>query len=434
MSGRNVIILVVVLALLGVVLVVTRPEGAKPDRASAVRAIVEAPPSRIGSIEVQGPGGEGVRLAPSTGWGGWLLTWNEGEQQSSWPVSESTRIAGSRILSTSMFRPGSSPADRANRVVIRDTDGSVLTEMEVGTRSLAGLTPARLTGEESWRAVERQVADFLKAEALLAWRSPHVFPGLDANASQIRVVREGKPDVVLKRVGTTWSLTEPVNASANGAAVQSLLEGLVGLRMVSFVRDAVADTSWSIEIESPSAESSSKRYRLEGDSTFGTGRASLGIGERGLLEPVVSAAVELPEDAENLLGIEPASLISRRSLAVPASEVLSIRALDVADGEPDWESTRGPDGWEESAPGRGEAWAQLLTSIPADAVVVGELGNEPLLWLEVDRFGGLSLGRFAFAVEEDVETGATMYWLGQSGVWRGYDADTHGLDVDIMSD
>ena len=431
MSGRLVAILVCVLGLLLGVVVLTKPKSSAYTKAGTSRRLVNAPPSQIGRIEVREQSGEFVRVGSSDLWPGWLVEWGTGDvPEGAWPASESTRTSGARILSTTMMRggPEADLAD-ASEVLILSTDGEVLRSLDVGNTSLAGLLPVRVAGIDGWQAVGREIGDFLKTDALLMWRDPTALPGVDASATSIALSHKDEIMLRLQRVGNSWSLDYPVNAPAEPEAVQSLLENLIGLRSQQFTTQQVGADILTVTIELPGqGDSDGRRYTMLLDAATSVCDVMLSTRNSGRNTAIARAGIQLSSaDSAFLDDIEISDFVSRVALDVPASEIAGFTSTNPATGNVNFTERRTAEGWAVLDFDYSDNWLTLFTERPADQVRIEPPGVAPNSVVEFTRFGGLSLGTFDLAFEPET----LFYWIGQAGVWRGYDGKKEEIKIGI---
>jgi hypothetical protein len=429
MSGRLVAILVCVLGLLLGAVVLTKPKSSTYTNAGASNRLVNAPPSQIGRIEVREQSGEFVRVGSRSLWPGWLVEWGRGDlQDGAWPASESTRISGARILSTTMLQPGpEADLTDASEVLILSTEGEVLRSLNVGNTSLAGLLPVRAAGIDGWQAVGREIGDFLKTDALLMWRDTTALPGVDASATSIALGHNDEMKVRLRRVGSSWSLDYPVNAPAEPEAVQSLLENLIGLRSQQFTTQPVGADIFTATIELPvQGELGGRRYTMLLDTETSVCDVMLSAINSGESTEIARAGIKLDAAGSSfLIGIESTDFISKKALDLPASEIESFTVRAANTDELIFDEQRTPDGWAFDNSGFSDNWIMLFTERDADTVQIGSPDIPLFMRIEFKRFGGLDLGSYELTV--DVEN--DIYWIGHGNVWRSYDSNIKEIDL-----
>lgn len=423
------------LALLIGAVVLTQPKGAGPNQTKQdARRLVEAPPSQIGAIEVREKDDSYVLISADHAWGGWLVNWGgpSGRGIGAWPASESTRNAGARILSNTQLQRGpEADLTLASEVFIQSTDGSLLTSMDVGARALAGLLPVRVHGSEQWMAVGREVGDFLKADALLMWRDPSVLPGFDANVTSISIGHSDLVMLSLKRIGKSWSLTYPVAAPADPAAVQALLEGLIGLNSDSFTDAKVEGEIRTLTATVPGqSDGGDRQYTVITGADSGVADVSLSLVAGSDRSEVARTRLTVSEELDRLLEVDPATFISKRTLGIPASEIERFSVAQIVSNESMLVSSRGTGGWEGEGAAHADAWCELLTGRDADSVLLGGKDISPTYEISLERFGGLDLGSYEIAYDRD----RGVLWIGKDQVWRGYSVDPDGFDLGLTFD
>lgn len=416
MSGRTAAVLVGILAVLVALVALTTPRADRPGPAAVVR-LVGVPASQIGEIQAT-DGVRTVRIERGAGFGGWMVTESRAESGGapgkSWPVSEATRSAGLRVLANSELHVERSHASEITSTVnVLDLDGKVLCVLSMDNRALAGRVRASVLGGENG-SIDRELANFLSMDSLLAWRDPAVMPGLDAGVVSVLVERGGEV-VALRRVGTSWALERPVQEPADGARVQALIDGLVAARSERFL-DAFGGEErgegvWVVVEAGASGER--RRYEMTLDAEGLAAEVALSkVGSGGATE-VARGAMQVPVGFVAVLDVGVEELVSRRAVATPASEVaavtLSWSGREVARTSAGWASA------EDQA--LGAAWLDLLTSREADEISLAEPGAEGVGEVGLRGFGALAMG----AVR--VRAGEGVVWLARERVWRGYRMD-----------
>jgi len=413
MSGRTAAVLVGILAVLVALVALTTPRADRPGPAAVVR-LVDVPASQIGEIEAT-DGVRAVRIESAAGFGGWMVTESRAESGKapgkSWPVSEATRSAGLRVLANAEMRvENSKTTEFTKRVNILDLDRNVICTLSMDDLVLAGRVQASVQGGEKG-TIERELANFLSLDSLLAWRDPAVLPGLDASVVSVLVERGGEV-VALRRVGANWALERPVQEPADGARVQALIDGLVAAKSERFIDELGGEERsegvWVV-VEA-GASGDRRRYEMTLDAEGLSAEVALSkVGSGGATE-VARGAMQVPVEFVALLDVGVEDLVSRRTVATPASEVaavtLSWSGREVARTSTGWASAE-----DQSL---GTAWLDLLTSRDADEISLAEPGAEAIGEIALRGFGALAMG----AVR--VRAGDGVVWLARDRVWRGY--------------
>lgn len=413
MSGRTAAVLVGILAVLVALVALTTPRADRPGTAAAVR-LVDVPASQIGEIRAT-DGTRVVRIEPASGFGGWMVTESRAESGDApgtgWPVSETTRSAGARVLANAVMRiERSNAASFTNTVNVLDLDGNVLCVLSMDDRALAGRVQASVLGGEKG-TIERELAGFLSPESLLAWRDPAVMPGLDGGVVSVLVERGGEV-VALRRVGASWALERPVQEPADGARVQALIDGLVAARSERFLEafggEERGEGVWVVVEAGGSGER--RRYELTLDAEGLAAEVALSKVGAGGVKEAARGAMRVPVEFVALLDVGVEELVSRRAVATPASEVagvtLSWSGREVARTSAGWASAE-----DQSL---GTAWLDLLTSRDADEISLAEPGAEGVGEVGLRGFGSLAMGSVR------VRAGEGVVWLARDRVWRGY--------------
>lgn len=413
MSGRTAAILVGILAVLVALVVVTTPRADRPGPAAVVR-LVGVPASQIGEIQAT-DGVSVVRIEPAAGFGGWMVTESQAESGEapgkSWPVSEATRSAGLRVLANAEMRVERSQTTEFTKGVnVLDLNRNVVCALSMDDRALAGRVQASVLGGEKG-TIERELANFLSLDSLLAWRDPAVLPGLDGGVVSVLVERGGEV-VALRRVGASWALERPVQEPADGARVQTLIDGLVGAKSERFL-DAFGGEErgegvWVVVEAGASGER--RRYEMTLEEAGLAAEVALSKVTAGGAKEVARGAMQVPVEFVALLDVGVEELVSRRTVATPASEVaavtLSWNGREVARTSTGWASAEDQT--------LGTAWLDLLTSRDADEISLAEPGAEAIGEVGLRGFGALAMGSVR------VRAGEGVVWLARDRVWRGY--------------
>lgn len=413
MNGRTAAILVVILGALVAAVILTTP-GAGGPGVGRVVPLVGVPASQIGEIGST-DGTLVVRIVPRPDWGGWVLSQSFADDTNasahSWPVSETTRAAGVRVLANATLRvERNDPAEHPRGVTILSLNRGVLCALSFDDQALGGRVAASVLGGERG-TIERELANFLSMESLLAWRDSAVLPGLDASAVTISIDRGG--DLLsLRRVGSAWALELPVIEPADGTLVQELLDGLVGARSERFVDDKPESEIVTLMVEAgPSGDR--RRYTAVIDTGSLVADVMLFKTDGETTTEVARASMRVSAAFAALLDIDVVDVVSRRSVATPASEVAGMTLT--------WsgrELARTSSGWASSEDeSMAESWLDLLTKRDADAVEMSTGEAEDIGVIELAGFGNLAMGSFR------VRVGEGMLWVAKDRVWRGYRAD-----------
>lgn len=414
MNGRTAAILVVILGALVAAVILTTPGAGGPGVGRGV-PLVEVPASQIGGLRVTDAAGD-VFVGQDPRWDGWFVETRDGDVAiSSWPASGTTVSAGMRVLANARFWHGQRHGlVERSKVLILDQQNVLVQEFRMSSVALGGRVPVQ-TSQEEWGTIERELANFLSSDSLLAWRDSAVLPGLDAGAVTISIDRGG--DLLsLRRVGSTWALELPVVEPADGARVQELLDGLVGARSERFVDDKPESEIVTLMVEAgPSGDR--RRYTAVIDTGSLVADVMLFKTYGETTTEMARASIRVPAEFAGLLDIDVVDVVSRRSVATPASEVagmtLTWSGRDLARTSSGWATSE-----DESA---AESWLDLLTKRDADAVEMSAGEAEDVGAIEFVGFGDLAMGSVR------VRVGEGMLWVARDRVWRGYRAGEDDL-------
>ncbi|MFI4871695.1 MAG: hypothetical protein ACIARQ_07780, partial [Phycisphaerales bacterium JB061] len=340
----------------------------------------------------------------------------EGAEESVWPASETTRSAGVRVLANATITLGREHHFVGNdTVLVNDLEDNQLAELYVFKEQvLGGRVPAILI-PQNYGAVDRDLANFLSPDSLLAWRDSAVLPGLDASAVTISIDREG--DLLsLRRVGSSWGVELPVVEPADGTRVQQILDGLVAARSERFVEDKPEREIVTLMVEAgPSGDR--RRYTAVIDTSSLVADVMLFKTDGETTTQVARASMRVPAEFVALLDLDVTDVVSRVSVSTPASEVAALTL-----GWSGRELARTSSGWatseDESA---AESWLDLLTKRVADEVALSAGEAEEVGTIELAGFGDLAMGSLRVGV------GDGMLWVARDRVWRGYRAQDDDL-------
>ncbi|MFI4892503.1 MAG: hypothetical protein ACIAQ0_03575 [Phycisphaerales bacterium JB058] len=418
MNGRTAAILVVILVALIAAVVLTSPKAGGTGVGRVV-PLVDVPASQIGGVSVTDAEGHTVTVSGDPAWDGWMVREErEGAEESVWPASETTRSAGVRVLGNATYstapRQTLHASDRTE-VTIRSVEGRRLVVFGYNqNHALGGKVPAWVIPQTDAQ-IERELANFLSLESLLAWRDSAVLPGLDAGAVTISIDREG--DLLsLRRVGSSWGVELPVVEPADGTRVQEILDGLVAARSERFVEDKPEREIVTLMVEAgPSGDR--RRYTAVIDTSSLVADVMLFKTDGETTSQVARASMRVPAEFVALLDLDVTDVVSRVSVSTPASEVAALTL-----GWSGRELARTSSGWatseDESA---AESWLDLLTKRVADEVALSAGEAEEVGTIELAGFGDLVMGSLRVGV------GDGMLWVARDRVWRGYRAQDDDL-------
>ena len=408
MNGRTAAILVVILGALVAAVVLTTPGGGGSG-AGRVEAMVGVPASQIGGLRVTDAAGDAVVVGQDPRWDGWLVeTWDGDVAVSAWPASGATVSAGMRVLANARLWHGQRHglAERSE-VVILDQKNEVAREFGMSSVALGGRVPVLTSGDE-WGTIERELANFLSLDSLLAWRDSAVLPGLDASVVTISVDREGDL-LALRRVGTSWAVELPVVEAADGARVQELIDGLVAARSEGFVEAKPESGIVTVMIEA-GASGDRVRYTAAVDTGSLVADVTISKTDGETTSQVARERMRVSAEFAGLLDLGVTDVVSRRSVATPASEVAGLTLT--------WsgrELARTSSGWASAEDeSTAESWLDLLTRRAADEVALSAGDAQEVGVIELAGFGDLAMGSVRVRVSDG------MLWVAKDRVWRGY--------------
>ncbi|MEM8757884.1 MAG: hypothetical protein AAGF47_08900 [Planctomycetota bacterium] len=266
---------------------------------------------------------------------------------------------------------------------------------------------------DTW-GIDESVARSLEPASLLMLRSPGAFPGIDAAARRLTLRPGEQPEASgteLRRVNRSWMLEAPARAPADAEAVSQLIAALARLAYLPG-EPAAAPSPDDLDLTVELAGGERVWHaRLGPDGSVRVrDAADAGSARSGRVDPAL---------VNELAAIEPATLISRRSLPLAGSEIAAM-VLRSVDGEQRLE--RAGRGWSGDAE-LAEAVVGLLTRRDADSVAIDPVDTYPSesangLRVLLERFGNLPIDELRIELHGDgvvVRIGAVtrLYRLGR---------------------
>lgn len=353
------------------VLVILDRSGSGGDDASPL-AVVPARPSEITAIRSVR---DGLAVELERGSDAWTV--RSGTMH--WPADDRRVSAGLRLLASAIARTSDAPPPAVETSCTIEF-GTGSETLLLGARSLSGLRNGVL--RDRGVRVDDALADMLQPESLLTWSDTSAMPGIGAEVRSIRV-EAGDDTFELARVGTRWGLTQPIQTPADPGQVAALIGALASLRMTTTTETGVPGAP-GLEVF---VESNDTNWRLICDAE------GLGKSQRERGGQTLSTPMRLDASSLNSLGIDPAALIAQNVLDVPASD---IERLSI--GNPGVILDRDGRGWSASG-AEAEALLDLLTSVPADSIIIEPAPNgSPIV---LTRFGGLPVPEMVYVVHEN---------------------------------
>ncbi|MEZ6234168.1 MAG: hypothetical protein R3B68_08260 [Phycisphaerales bacterium] len=415
-------VVMVLLSLVSAGLVLFPARGPQPP----APLVTGLDPSGVTALRVEREtesGGRATERVERTPAGAWDCVWSPGGPDATdirWPVADVRVRSGLRMIADATLSTNASTtvADAATLEIA--TQGQQPTRLIFGVASAAGRAPVRVEAPDA-NARTGLTTDALHAvfarTGLLAWRDDRAMPGVarDAGNLQITVSTGGQSlRLELARVQGRWGLLDPVVERAEGQVVQSSIEALGRLQVLSFRDDAQAAAlgldqprvtlavaggrgpdayRWQIEVGSPaSADANQVFVRL-------TGQRGDGPADAQTLGPVYGV---LALDGLSGVFMNAEAYLARTTLATTPADVRQF-VIRSADGQRAWRYERTIDGWTVLSPGATaprpatavEAQAiplvlQTLAEQRATAVALTEQpAFEPIATFEIEGAPGL---------------------------------------------
>lgn len=235
MKPRNTLILALIVAALGAYLyLVERPAV---EQESAKKTLLSFDRDAVSAVELAYPDST-IKLERSNGT--WRITAPiDTEADQSVVQNLIGALADAELKKTIAEQPESlAPFGLdapAVTVSITLADGSPGSRIAVGKTTPVGASAYARRGDDPavllttaafHTGVRRELKD-LRDKTVLAFQ--------DDAVQEIRIAREGEPEIVLRKEGDGWLLTEPTEAKADAAQVRSYLSALRSLRAQGFV-------------------------------------------------------------------------------------------------------------------------------------------------------------------------------------------------------
>lgn len=293
MSTKAVIVWLVVAVVLGVgVFLALRsgnPAGGADKAGPAVgdRVFASFSPSGVRSITI-GPLNERADTLTRTGNAGgeWMLELGDAARPASWPVPGRT-VEGLLLAMTESRAVARAPAsadlgEKPTIATFTMADGSTLTA-RFSQRSIGGTGFVEIESgsNKSTAIIDDQLHKLVRDRNPREWRDRAAMPWARNEASRIRLENKDRA-IAFSRIGNRWTLREPAQAAADGAAVQKLLATLAETQIVEFV-DAPPGPGVQTGLDAPSARVIIESDRPDAEpvrNTLDIGAAADARGER----------------------------------------------------------------------------------------------------------------------------------------------------------
>lgn len=226
MTSKSAAIALLITALLAAttLLVLRKPGGGTPERASLLPAVGDSPTLRIET------GGEAYEVAPGPLPGVWTLRTKAGI---AWPVSPVRVRAALRLLSEAELEDARSapraPEDSPLSVTITPAAGGSSVTIAFGRLAAGGRAPVQVGVAGNWRAgfCDARIPELFEARSMAQWFEGAAIPYRDAPVQSIRLARDGT-ELELAAVGAAWSIRRPMVWPADAPACEQLRRSLAG--------------------------------------------------------------------------------------------------------------------------------------------------------------------------------------------------------------
>ncbi|MCA9289410.1 MAG: hypothetical protein KDA05_12530 [Phycisphaerales bacterium] len=378
----------VLLSLVAAGLVLFPAQGPQPP----APLVAGLDPSSVTALRVErttDTGARAVERVERTPTGVWDCVWTPGHSGSDdarWPVADVRVRSGLRMIADATLTTNAPTTIDASPATLEiATQGEQPTRLTFGAASAAGRAPVRVEAPDA-DARTGLTTDALHAvfarTGLLAWRDDRAMPGVARDASNLEItVSTGGQSLRLElaRVQGRWGLLDPVAERAESQAVQSSIEALGRLRVLSFRDDAEAAAlglesprvtlavsggrgpdayQWRIDVGSPaSADANQVFVRL-------TGQRGDGPADARTLGPVYGV---LALDGLSGVFMNAEAYLARTTLATTTADIRRF-VIRSADGQRAWRYERTIDGW--TVQSSGAASPRPATSVEAQAIPV----------------------------------------------------------------
>ncbi|MBX3401933.1 MAG: DUF4340 domain-containing protein [Phycisphaeraceae bacterium] len=174
--------------------------------------------------------------------GDWLLRLGDATRLTDWPVPGRTvdglLLALSEARSVAAGPKAPDLGEKPTVATLALADGTSLT-LRFAQRSLGGtgLLEIQTSAGKTVAIVDDRLHQMVRDRNIRQWRDRTAMPWARGDASRIRLENKDRA-IAFGRIGSRWSLREPVQAPADGPAVGRLLSTLAEAQIVEFVDDA----------------------------------------------------------------------------------------------------------------------------------------------------------------------------------------------------
>lgn len=308
MSTKAVIgwLVVAVVLGIGVIFALRGPNTAGGASGPAVGSLVlNLSPSAVRSIAINPLNERADTLTRADNAAGdWLLRLGDASRPTDWPVPGRTvdglLLALSEARSVAAAPKAPDLGEKPTIAALTLADGTTLT-LRFAQRSLGGTGPVQIESGAgtSFAIVDDRLHQMVRDRNIRQWRDRTAMPWARADASRIRLENKDRA-IAFGRIGNRWSLREPVQAPADGPAVQRLLGTLAEAQIVEFV-DETPGPGVNTGLDAPNARVLVEIDRPEGAPirhTLDIGAAADARGER--MFALIDGQRTVKIDARNL--------------------------------------------------------------------------------------------------------------------------------------
>jgi hypothetical protein len=235
MNFRTTILLLVVLAVVGVALLLTRPSGDETTtQAPSEAKLIEITPADVSRIAITAADGQKTVMEKDAG--NWRLT------EPVKAAADPTAVTGMIEAVGDLHSQGQVPADESTgldkpRYTLELTVAGKPIKLDVGNRSAAGNSLyVRKEGASQADVVESALADKLD-QPLKQWRQARLFEVSAPQITRLQIATT-RESIAMEKDGANWKMSQPTSMPADLTAVSDLTTAIAGLRAQDFIEPA----------------------------------------------------------------------------------------------------------------------------------------------------------------------------------------------------
>ncbi len=243
MSRRALVIsLILAFGLSVLALFAMRGRSIQPAAGATGSQLLSFPPAEVTEIRVHRPGADRVEVVRRETEGRWSFVYESAEGATSpWPVVAARPRALLGVLARIRTE-----TDDARRAVISNhalrvellSSGGARAELLIDPAPIAGKTLLQIDGDTR-TFVDEPLYEALTAPGPPGWRSLSALPAAGPTVSRFSIAQRDR-SLAFSRRGEQWTLTMPVRARAEAAAVRALLDAASELSVQRFLDEKTA--------------------------------------------------------------------------------------------------------------------------------------------------------------------------------------------------